>query len=225
MYYKVASVDAIVLYFEELISEEVSGRVLSLYHHLKQMAPKGILELIPSYTTLYVQFDLFAYTHETLYEKLSTLAKQSDSMTEESGKVVTIPAYFDSSVGWDLEKVAKRANLSTDEVIAIYTAQIYRVYTIGFLPGYAYMGSVDARIATPRLATPRSVIPKGSVAIANTQCAVYPQESPGGWNIIGRTYLEMFDKDIEGFSLLKAGDRVRFEAISKERFVAAGGAL
>ena len=225
MYYKVASVDAIVLYFGELISEEVSDRVLSLYRYLKQVAPKGILELIPSYTTLYVQFDLFIYTHETLYEKLSTLAKQSDSMTEESGKVVTIPAYFDSSVGWDLEKVAERANISMDEVVAIYTAQTYRVYTIGFLPGYAYMGSVDTRIATPRLATPRSAIPKGSVAIANTQCAVYPQESPGGWNIIGRTHLEMFDKSIEGFSLLKAGDQVKFEAISKEAFVAAGGAL
>ncbi len=225
MYYKVASVDAIVLYFGEVISEEASDRVLILYRHLKAAMPEGIVEMIPSYTTLYLQFDLQIHTHESLFAQIEELGTQQSGTDTWAGRMMTIPAYFDPSVGLDLERVASLHGLDIDEVVKIYTEKSYRVYTIGFAPGYAYMGSVDERIATPRLSTPRAWIPQGSVAIANTQCAVYPQASPGGWNILGRTYLEMFDRSIEGFSYLRAGDRVRFEAISREQFLAQGGQL
>jgi len=225
MHYKVASVDAIVIYLGEVISEEISDRVLALYQQLKSSSLPGIIELIPSYTTLYLQFDLFMHSHETLFVQIEELASEIDFSSSVSGREMTIPAYFDPSVGLDLERVAVLHGISTEEVVSIYTQKSYRVYTVGFAPGYAYMGSVDDRIATPRLATPRARIPQGSVAMANTQCAVYPQASPGGWNILGRTYVQMFDRSIEGFSYLRAGDRVRFVSISREAFVAKGGQL
>ena len=225
MYYKIASVDAIVVYFGEVISEEVSDQVLTLYQYLKTSPFKGIIESIPSYTTLYLQFDLQMHTHESLFAEIEGLSAQQPGTVALAGRMMTIPAYFDPSVGLDLERVASLHGLNIDEVVKLYTEKTYHVYTIGFAPGYAYMGSVDERIATPRLATPRAQIPKGSVAIANTQCAVYPQASPGGWNILGRTYIEMFDRAIEGFSYLKAGDSVQFKPISKEEFIAQGGQL
>ncbi len=225
MYYQIASVDAIVIHFGEVISEEVSDRVLALYHHLKSTPIQGLIEIIPSYTTLYLQFDIMLHTHEGLFTQIEEFDTQIDHTLASRSREITIPAYFDPSVGLDLDHVASLHGMDIEEVIAIYTERTYRVYTIGFAPGYAYMGSVDARIATPRLATPRAQIPKGSVAIANTQCAVYPQASPGGWNILGRTAIEMFDTSLEGFSYLQAGDRVRFEPISREAFIAGGGQL
>ena len=225
MYYRVASVDAIILYFGEVISEAVSDKVLSLYQYLKTNPIEGIIEIIPSYTTLYLQFDLRLHTHEELFAEIEKLSAQQDDTVVLSGRTMTIPVYFDPSVGLDLARVASLHGLSIEEVVKIYTEKTYRVYTIGFAPGYAYMGSVDARLATPRLATPRTQIPKGSVALANTQCAVYPQASPGGWNILGRTAVEMFDKELEGFSYLRAGDSVKFVSITKEAFLAQGGQL
>jgi KipI family sensor histidine kinase inhibitor len=223
--YKIASIDAIVIYMGTVISEEVSDRVLALYHALKKRPLEGIIEIIPSYTTLYLQFDLFLHTHEKLFAQIEAMSMEVDVSSLPLGREMTIPAYFDPSVGLDLERVASLHGLGIDEVIEIYTAKTYRVYTIGFAPGYAYMGSVDERIVTPRLATPRAQIPQGSVAIANTQCAVYPTASPGGWNILGRTATRMFDRSIEGFSYLQAGDSVRFESISREAFIAQGGQL
>jgi KipI family sensor histidine kinase inhibitor len=225
MHYRVAAVDAIVIYFAEVISEEVSDRVLTLYHHLKASPIGGVVELIPSYTTLYVQFDLLVHRHKELFARIQTVEKALSSQTIFKGRTITIPAYFDPSVGWDLEQVAHLHGLTIGELITLYTQKTYRVYTIGFAPGYAYMGSVDARIATPRLGTPRAQVPTGSVAMANAQCAVYPMASAGGWNILGRTATVMFDRSIEGFSYLQAGDRVRFEPISRETFVAQGGVV
>lgn len=225
MYYKVAAVDAIILYFGDEISEEISDRVLALYHALKAAPIEGLIETIPSYTTLYLQFDLRVHTHEILFAQIRALGTEIESSSLPKGREITIPAYFDPSVGLDLERVAALHSLSIDEVVGLYAQRTYRVYTIGFAPGYAYMGSVDARIATPRLATPRAQIPRGSVAIAHTQCAVYPEASPGGWNILGRTATRMFDRGLEGFSYLRAGDRVRFEAISREQFLAQGGRI
>lgn len=118
-----------------------------------------------------------------------------------------------------------KTKLSVEEIIKIHSQKLYDVYAIGFLPGFAYLGSVDNRIALPRLATPRKQIPKGSVAIANTQTAVYPEQSPGGWNIIGRTTMELFDKNLEQLSPLSVGNKVKFNPISKEDFLNQGGII
>ncbi len=128
-------------------------------------------------------------------------------------------------VGLDLEDMSTKTDLSIQEIIDIHSNKLYDVYAIGFLPGFAYLASVDKRIAMPRLSSPRKQIPKGSVSIADTQTAVYPQASPGGWNIIGRTALELFDKNLDSLSPLSVGNKVKFNAISKEEFLSQGGVL
>jgi KipI family sensor histidine kinase inhibitor len=133
--------------------------------------------------------------------------------------------YYAAEVGEDLEPLAARAGLSTDEVIALHCGTDYRVYAIGFAPGFAYLGQVDERIAAPRLATPRLKVPRGAVAIADRQTAVYPAVSPGGWNLIGRCPVRMFDPNAEPIMPVAVGDRVRFESVSRERFLALGGDL
>ncbi|HDY82106.1 MAG TPA: carboxyltransferase domain-containing protein, partial [Halieaceae bacterium] len=133
--------------------------------------------------------------------------------------------YYAAEVGEDLESLAQHAGLSTAEVIDLHSSTEYRVYAIGFAPGFAYLGQVDERIAAPRLTTPRLKVPRGAVAIADRQTAVYPAVSPGGWNLIGRCPVRMFDPDAEPTMPVTVGDRVRFEPVSRERFVALGGDL
>jgi len=225
MHYNVAAVDALILTFGETIDPTTSHAVLSLYHRLKSTPLPGVIEIIPSYTTLYLQFDLHRYTHETLFGLLQTIGQEGDNGILTEGQTITIPVYYGSETGWDLERISQMHALSIEEVITIHTQRSYRVYTIGFMPGFAYMGEADTRIATPRLASPRAHIPAGTIAIANTQCAIYPLKSPGGWNILGRTPLKLFDPQAEGFSLLRPGDQVQFEAISRTAYLDLGGVL
>ena len=128
-------------------------------------------------------------------------------------------------MGLDLEYMSLKTKLSIDEIIKIHSDKLYDVYAVGFLPGFAYLASVDERIALPRLSSPRKQIPKGSVAIADTQTAVYPQASPGGWNIVGRTAMKLFDKNLETLSPFNVGDKVKFNPISKEEFLLQGGII
>lgn len=222
---KAVAVDALIMEFGERIDPEISGRVLALYRRLKELSLPGIVEIIPSYATLYLQFDLFRWEHESLCRRLRQIADTLEETECDEGRRVEIPVYYSFETGPDLERVASMHGLSVEEVIELHSRKEYRVYTVGFLPGFAYMGSVEERIATPRLETPRAKVPKGSVALANLQCAVYPLESPGGWNLLGRTPLELFDPKMEGFSLLQPGDLVRFLPIDREAYLAAGGEL
>jgi KipI family sensor histidine kinase inhibitor len=138
---------------------------------------------------------------------------------------VSLPVYYSTESGPDLQTVAESAGLSVEEVIAIHQQTEYHVYAIGFAPGFAYLGEVDQRIATPRLATPRQQVPRGAVAIADRQTAVYPAQSPGGWNLIGHCPQLMFAPTNSPTMPVKVGDRVRFEAIDKATFKAMGGTL
>ncbi len=125
----------------------------------------------------------------------------------------------------DLQRVATLSNLSIEEVISIHSSKLYDVYAIGFLPGFAYLASVDEKISVSRLETPRKQIPKGSVAIANNQTAVYPQNSPGGWNILGKTAFELFDKSLESLSPITIESKIKFNVITKDEFLLQGGVL
>ena len=219
-----AGVDALTLVFGEQMSEAVSTQVLGLYRHLNDHPLPGIVDLIPAYTTLYVRFDPRRYTHDALVRTLNVLANGA-TRDNTPGRLVEIPVWYDPRVGPDLERIAREHDLDIKEVITIHSEREYRVYAIGFAPGFGYLGEVDRRIATPRLATPRLKIPAGSVALANAQTAVYPSESPGGWNLLGRTHVTMFDPDREGFSLLQPGDRVRFIPVSYEVYRDGGGVV
>jgi KipI family sensor histidine kinase inhibitor len=195
-----ASVDSAILYFQESISEEVLDQVQHAYLALKNLA--NIIDLTPSYNSILIQYDMNYYDHLSIKEAiLKQLSEHQESTAEKCHKLIEIPV--DYSQGIDLKRVAEIHNISTQEVIARHTQNTYRVYAIGFMVGFAYLAKVDDAITTPRLSSPRDKVPKGSVAIADTQTAIYPQDSAGGWNIIGYT-------DFKDFNHFEVGDSVRF---------------
>lgn len=198
-----ASVDSLILYFEERICEEVLDKVQHAYHALKRLP--HIINLTPSYHSILIEYDIFKYdttSFKALIEE--TIISEPGMDAHRQGKRIEIPV--DYNKGLDLKHIARFHSLTPAEVIAKHTAQTYRVYAIGFMVGFAYLAKVDEAIATPRLDTPRKKVPKGSVAIAETQTAVYPQESAGGWNIIGHT-------EFNDYASFEIGDSVRFIAL------------
>lgn len=224
MDFKLASVDSLIIYFGNEISADISSKVKNAYLSLQKLKLDGIIEIVPSYSSIFITYDIFKYDYEKVVEilKNSITTKSNESNDE---KIVNIDVYYGVEVGLDLEDMSTKTDLSIQEIIDIHSNKLYDVYAIGFLPGFAYLASVDKRIAMPRLSSPRKQIPKGSVSIADTQTAVYPQASPGGWNIIGRTALELFDKNLDSLSPLSVGNKVKFNAISKEEFLSQGGVL
>lgn len=221
-----AGENAMMLYLGEETSPEVSARVQAAATAIETALGTDLVDLVPSYASLLIIYDAFTTDHlsvaHRVKEAMADLRAVSAATAE---RVVTLPAYYAPEVGEDLEALAQRAGLSMDEVIKLHTGTEYRVYAIGFAPGFAYLGQVDERIAAPRLTTPRLKVPRGAVAIADRQTAVYPAVSPGGWNLIGRCPVRMFDPDAEPSMPVNVGDRVRFEAITRERFLALGGEL
>ena len=224
MIFKVASVDSLVIYFGNEINEQISKKVQKAYLSLKNQNIEGLIEIIPSYTTIFISYDIFKYDYNTLVE---LLRKSIDLEFEDNSSkdIINIDVYYGEEVGLDLRNMSLKTNLSIEEIIQIHSQKIYDVYAIGFAPGFAFMASVDKQIAMPRLISPRKSVPKGSVGIADTQTAVYPQSSPGGWNIIGRTAMELFDKSLKQLSPLSVGHRVKFNAISKKEFLIQGGVI
>jgi inhibitor of KinA len=224
MLFKIASVDSLIIYFGKSIDEQIALNVKKAYLCLKKLDIEGIIEIIPSYTSIFISYDIFKFDFESLKELLeNSINLESNESFEE--KIISIDVYYGQEVALDLLDMSLKTNLSIEKIIEIHSSKLYDVYAIGFLPGFAYLASVDERIALPRLSTPRKQIPKGSLAIANTQTAIYPQSSPGGWNIIGRTTMELFDKKLEKLSPLSVGDKVKFNPISKEVFLSQGGSL
>lgn len=197
------SMDSVMLYFEQVISEKVLDEVQRVYLILKEM--EGMIDLTPSYTSILVQFDGLWYDHQTLEDTIRrAVCKENILEPKKSNKLIHIPTNYEKNL--DLQRVATYHHLSTEEVIAYHTQRTYRVYAIGFLVGFGYLASVDTHIITPRLETPRKKVPKGAVALAENQTAIYPQDSAGGWNIIGHTEFNDFDT-------FEIGDEVRFERV------------
>jgi inhibitor of KinA len=224
MIFKIASVDSLIIYFGSEINQDISTKVKKAYLSLKQLNLEGIIEIIPSYSSIFISYDIFKYDYYSLKNKLEN-SINLDFETDISDDILTIDTYYGVDVGLDLEDMSLKTKLSIEDIIDLHSNKLYDVYAIGFLPGFAYLASVDEKIAVPRLATPRKIIPKGSVSIANTQTAVYPQNSPGGWNIVGRTAMELFDKNLESLSPFFVGQKIKFNPICKEEFLNQGGVL
>ena len=224
MKFCLSSVDSLIIYFGDIIDSEIFSKVKMAYISLKKQNIDGLVEIIPSYTSIFIQFDIFKYDYESLKKLLKNSINYdfSDNLEE---KIINIDVYYGLEVGLDLERIAFEKSLTIEEIIEIHSNKIYDVYAIGFLPAFAYLASVDERISISRLQTPRKEIPKGSVAIANNQTAVYPQNSPGGWNIIGKTAFEVFDKNLENLSIFEVGNKIKFNSISKKEFLSQGGVL
>lgn len=210
---------ALTVEFANEISPEINDKVISFADYLEKEKFPGFIELIPAYASLTVfynvitvakNFEKFPTAFDAVKSFIVQTLQKINETTATKPRLVEIPVRFDEEAALDLEFVASTNNLQTNEVIEIFTAATYRVYMLGFLPGFAYMGEVDDKIATPRRASPRTKTPKGSVGIAGKQTGIYPLESPGGWQIIGATDVELFTPESETQTFLQAGDLVKF---------------
>lgn len=198
------------------ISPEVNARAIALAQVLADAGVRGVRDIVPAYASVGVHVDPLRFDQAALE---AVLADARDTTRDHApARVVEIPVCYGGDFGPDLDDVAAFAGCSPEEVVARHVAGRYRVYMLGFLPGFAYLGGVDPSIGMPRRASPRPVVPAGSVGIAGGQTGVYPYESPGGWQLIGRTPVRMFDPDRAAPALLEPGDRVRFVSIPDARW-------
>lgn len=220
------SEDAVLITLGQAIDDTLPARISQLVARIRSSCVDWLVDLVPAYTTLLVIYDPILVDYRCVVTTLRPLLNPSSeqaplpSLTE---KQVELPVYYSPESGPDLQWVASETGLTCNDVIKRHTAKEYRVHALGFAPGFGFLGEVDLTIALPRKTTPRKKVPAGSVGIANQQTAVYPQTSPGGWQLIGLCPTPLFDT--ERLSLLKVGDRVRFKAISREQFLALGGQL
>lgn len=220
-----AGENALILYLGDEACPEVAARVQAASAAIETALGDDLIDLVPSYASVLVIYDPMKTDHLSVGHRLREAVSGLSGSTDREGRTVVLPVYYAPDAGADLESLAERSGLSVDEVIGFHSGTEYRVYAIGFAPGFAYLGQVDERIAAPRLTTPRLKVPRGAVAIADRQTAVYPAVSPGGWNLIGRCPTRMFDPRATPTMPVTVGDRVRFEPISRERFLALGGEL
>ena len=198
------------------ISEQTGAQVAALREAIADAHLVGVEETIPAYVSLLVKYDPFLTDYAALCDALRALEARLSAAAVQAGKIVEIPVCYGGAYGEDLPFVAKHAGLSEKEVVALHSAAPYRIYMLGFLPGFPYLGGLDERLHTPRLSTPRTKIPAGSVGIGGKQTGIYPMESPGGWQLIGRTPLTLF---APGEPLpYAAGDCIRFVPIDETEF-------
>lgn len=221
----VAGENALMLYFDQRIDPAISALVQQACVLIRAELADDIIDLLPSYASVLLLFNPLTTDHFRVKAQLQHCLAQLQSANQHSGKLVELPVYYSVQSGPDLALIANTKNISIDEVIKRHQAVSYRVYAIGFAPGFAYLGEVDPLLQMPRLATPRAKVPRGAVAIADRQTAVYPAPSPGGWNLIGLCPTPMFTPHAEPAMPVAVGDEVRFVAIDKAEFLRLGGEL
>ena len=218
---------ALTIDFGNTINETINKEVLALFHSLKQQDFPGIKEMIPAYSSLSIFYDVPALrqnipskisVYEWMKEKLENLLRTAILTEAVEGRRIRMPVCYNNEYGTDMNKLAEMKNLSKEEIIQLHTGIKYRVYMLGFLPGFPYLGKTDKRIAAPRKNQPELVM-SGSVALAGRQTGIYPMNSPGGWYVIGRTALKLFDVQKKDVTLLKPGDEVEFFSITKEEYL------
>ena len=213
---------ALTISFGNTIDRTVNQVVLSLRNAMLTGSP-WFLDIIPSYSSCTIIYDpatirkrneglAFEWAKQEVIRIMESLPEPA----EEKNRKVTIPVCYDPSVAPDIRRLAAERKIRMEEVIELHSRQTYCVYLLGFLPGFAYMGTVDDRIAAPRLAKPRTRVPAGSVGIAGNQTGIYPLESPGGWNLIGKTPVRLFDSTLSDPVFFRPGDKVKFQVISLE---------
>jgi len=195
------------------ISPSVNQRVQELFTALDLHPVDGVRELVPSYRSLLVVYDPLNISLADLKRTIRDTYQNLDQTELPEPRTIDIPIVYGGEQGPDLDSVAQYHHITPQAVIDYHTGPTYRVYMIGFTPGYPYLGEVPDAIATPRRKTPRILVPKGSVGIAKQQTGIYSVDSPGGWQIIGWTPVNLFDPQARPPSLLMMGDRVRFQAI------------
>ena len=220
---EVVAIDCLMVRLFDAIAEANMPWMLAATQRLREGFGAALVDLVPSYTTLMVHYELTALSPAQARALIDQALTDLQPQAQGSGQCHVLPVWYDLSVGPELSLLARRSGLSVAEVIARHSGREYQVFALGFAPGFAFMGLVDEVLAAPRLNTPRKRVAMGSVGIAERQTAAYPVVSPGGWNLIGRTPSKLFDRERDGYSLMQPGDRVRFEAVEHAEFIRLGG--
>ena len=212
----------IILDFGKEINKEINGKVISVFNYLNFNSDKkkefGIINCIPSYNKILIQYDLSQVTSDTVLKYISSIREKQLSYYPIK-KTAELPICYDEEYGIDLKSISYQNNISIKEIIHLHSKTNFYVYMLGFMPGLPFMGDLNIKLFTSRLTSPRLRVPALSVGIVEKYCVIYPFESPGGWNIIGRTTSKMFFKDKKQSTLLYPGMNVKFITITKSKFI------
>lgn len=209
---------ALTVEFSKEISEETNRVIRYLAAQIDSKHIKGISESVPTFCSLTVYFDPFMISRKKIEKTLSEILHSYKEDSAEKKRVFLVPVCYDGDYAPDMEDVCSLTGLTKEEVIRIHSSTDYLIYMLGFLPGFPYLGGMDERIEAPRLDTPRTAIPAGAVGIGGKQTGIYPLASPGGWRLIGRTPVKLYDPDRETPILYRAGDYIRFFPITADEF-------
>jgi KipI family sensor histidine kinase inhibitor len=217
--YLICGDSALNIEFGNEISEEINKKIRVAAALIENREISGISEVVPTYRSLMIHYDPLIIEYEELISILKWIEENIKNVELYSPEIIEIPVLYGGQYGPDIENVAMHNKLTVEEVIKIHTSAEYLIYMLGFTPGFPYLGGMDKRIATPRLHSPRTKIPAGSVGIAGEQTGIYPVQSPGGWQLIGSTPIELFNPDIENPILLKSGNYIVFKSIDEEEYM------
>lgn len=224
-----AGMDAWLVRLFSQIDEQNLSQITALVNACQQAFGAYLVDIVPSYTTVLVQFDAIELDHAEARAILKQVLKQVLAKpVDEPGvainnTIIELPVWYHLSVGPELARLSQHTGLDTPALIQLHSQPVYRVFALGFAPGFAFMGRLPIELELPRLTQPRASVPTGSLAIAARQTAIYPKDSPGGWNILGRSPTRLFDLQRPGLSLLQVGNSVRFVPITKTQFERLGG--
>lgn len=219
--------NGILIDFGNRINESLNRTVFHLFQKIKNKKLSFLIDVIPAYSSLAVFYSLNDVKNkygnevscfESVTHEIKEILKEEMVISKTSLRKIKIPVCYTDEFALDIKEISKEKNITIDEIIRIHTSKTYRVYMIGFLPGFPYMGEVDESISMPRRSVPRIAVPAGSVGIAGLQTGIYPLESPGGWQIIGRTPFKLFDKEKSEPVLLQPGDEIEFYSITEDEF-------
>jgi len=218
--------NAILIDFGNELNESINQKLLEIFRKIKNQNMPGVLDVVPAYSSLTIHYDVMKIfekaggktVFDIITDQVKKIVEDDIEISFEQNRKISIPVCYDEEFGPDLSYMANEKSLSIENIIQLHTAKTYRVYMIGFLPGFAYMGTVDQRIQMPRKENPRTNVEAGSVGIAGEQTGIYPLQSPGGWQIIGRTPVLLFNKEKTAPVLLQPEDEIKFFSISKHEF-------
>ena len=209
---------AVVVEFGSVIDEQINQQVHNLSHWLEEQNIFGLIETVPTFRSLMILFEPSILSADKLKEVLLGFQNAASAQTAQAKRILKVPCCYGARFGADLHDMEKYTGLDRDEIIRIYSGVDYKIYMLGFLPGFVYLGGLDPRIEMPRLSSPRVKINPGAVGIGGNQTGVYPLASPGGWRLIGGTPLDFYDPDREQPILCKAGEYIRFVPITIDEY-------
>lgn len=209
---------AIVAEFGNEIDPAINNQVHALAKKLTEQRPEGLMELVPTFRSLLIHYDPALLSYASLRNMLEQLSDDLAHTGTEQKRILMIPCCYGSHFGPDLAGLERHTGLTRDEIIALHSSVDYKIYMLGFLPGFVYLGGLDKRLEAPRLSTPRVKIPRGSVGIGGSQTGVYPLDSPGGWRLIGSTPLDFYRPDRPNPMLCQAGEYMRFVPVTSSDY-------